>query len=106
MLYEVITVAAARQAVLGGAIVEHDLAEGADVFQPETFRYLVVQLNGRQLPLPRITSYNVCYTKLLRSEIDAADTLEAFRAAGERFEGLSFPSISAFGSHGAIVHYP
>jgi Xaa-Pro aminopeptidase len=39
------------------------------------------------------------------TEIDAADRLEALRAEGERFEGLSFPSISAFGSHGAIVHY-
>jgi Xaa-Pro aminopeptidase len=39
------------------------------------------------------------------SEIEAADQLEAFRAAGEHFQGPSFESISAFGSHGAIVHY-
>lgn len=39
------------------------------------------------------------------SEIMAADRLEAFRAVGEHFEGLSFPTISGAGPHGAIVHY-
>lgn len=38
-------------------------------------------------------------------EIAAADRLEAFRAEGEHFEGLSFPTISGAGPHGAIVHY-
>jgi Xaa-Pro aminopeptidase len=39
------------------------------------------------------------------SEVSAADHLEACRGEGERFQGLSFDSISGFGSHGAIVHY-
>ncbi|TNF26279.1 MAG: aminopeptidase P family protein [Deltaproteobacteria bacterium] len=38
-------------------------------------------------------------------EISASDRLEAFRAEGERFVGLSFGTISGFGSNGAIVHY-
>lgn len=39
------------------------------------------------------------------SEITAAQKLEAFRQEDPRCLGLSFPSISGFGSHGAIVHY-
>lgn len=39
------------------------------------------------------------------SEIQAADRLEAFRAEGEHFMGLSFPTIAGAGEHGAIVHY-
>jgi Xaa-Pro aminopeptidase len=39
------------------------------------------------------------------SEIGAAERLVAFRAEGEHFQGISFESISSFGSHGAIVHY-
>jgi Xaa-Pro aminopeptidase len=39
------------------------------------------------------------------TEIAAADRLEAFRAEGEHFRGLSFPTISAAGPSGAIVHY-
>ncbi|MFP4509709.1 MAG: aminopeptidase P family protein [Spirochaetaceae bacterium] len=35
----------------------------------------------------------------------AAAKLRSFRAMGERFVGESFPAISGFGSHGAIVHY-
>jgi Xaa-Pro aminopeptidase len=38
-------------------------------------------------------------------EIAVSDRLEAFRAAGEHFEGLSFPTISGAGANGAIVHY-
>ncbi len=38
-------------------------------------------------------------------ELGAADRLEAFRAEGERFQGLSFPTIAGSGPHGAIVHY-
>ncbi|PKN58800.1 MAG: aminopeptidase P family protein [Deltaproteobacteria bacterium HGW-Deltaproteobacteria-14] len=38
-------------------------------------------------------------------EIGASDRLEAFRAEGERFVGLSFDTISGFGANGAIVHY-
>ena len=39
------------------------------------------------------------------SEIDAADRLAAFRADNEHYRGPSFPTISAAGAHGAIVHY-
>jgi len=38
-------------------------------------------------------------------ELGAADRLEAFRAEGERFVGLSFDTISGFAANGAIVHY-
>ncbi len=38
-------------------------------------------------------------------EMAAAAKLEEFRAANERFQGLSFPTISAAGPNGAIVHY-
>lgn len=38
-------------------------------------------------------------------EMAAADTLESFRSRGERFRGLSFPTISGAGANGAIVHY-
>ncbi len=38
-------------------------------------------------------------------EIAASDRLEAYRAEGERFRDLSFPSISGAGPNGAIIHY-
>ena len=38
-------------------------------------------------------------------ELQAADRLEHFRAEGEHFRGLSFPTIAGSGPHGAIVHY-
>jgi Xaa-Pro aminopeptidase len=38
-------------------------------------------------------------------ELDAAARLEAFRAEGEHFRGLSFPTIAGAGPNGAIVHY-
>jgi Xaa-Pro aminopeptidase len=40
-----------------------------------------------------------------QTEISAAETLLAFRAAGEHFRGESFPAISGAGPHGAIIHY-
>ncbi|ABS77369.2 aminopeptidase P family protein [Coxiella burnetii] len=39
------------------------------------------------------------------SEISAAEKLEFFRRGDSRCLDLSFPSISGFGPHGAIVHY-
>jgi Xaa-Pro aminopeptidase len=39
------------------------------------------------------------------SEIAVSDWLEHFRATGEHFKGLSFPTISGAGANGAIVHY-
>ncbi|WP_173983776.1 aminopeptidase P family protein [Magnetospirillum sp. SS-4] len=38
-------------------------------------------------------------------ELGAAEVLEDFRRRGERFRGLSFPTISGAGPNGAIVHY-
>ena len=38
-------------------------------------------------------------------ELAAARKLDALRAEGELFRGLSFDTISAAGPHGAIVHY-
>jgi Xaa-Pro aminopeptidase len=38
-------------------------------------------------------------------EMTSSDRLEAFRAEGEHFRDLSFPSISGAGPNGAIVHY-
>jgi len=38
-------------------------------------------------------------------ELAAAARLEAFRAEGAHFRGLSFPTIAGSGPHGAIVHY-
>ena len=37
--------------------------------------------------------------------ITAAQKLEFFRREDSRCLGLSFPSISGFGAHSAIVHY-
>jgi Xaa-Pro aminopeptidase len=39
------------------------------------------------------------------TEMAAADELESRRAGGANFRGLSFPTISGAGPHGAIVHY-
>lgn len=38
-------------------------------------------------------------------ELSAAAHLEALRAEGAYFQGLSFPSIVGSGPHGAVVHY-
>ncbi len=39
------------------------------------------------------------------TEMSAAARLEVFREENERYAGQSFAAISAFGAHGAIVHY-
>jgi Xaa-Pro aminopeptidase len=39
------------------------------------------------------------------TELSAARKLEVFRKQQPRFKGPSFSTISAYGSHGAIVHY-
>jgi Xaa-Pro aminopeptidase len=44
-------------------------------------------------------------TKTKLDEITAAQKLEGFRAQSPDFKDLSFPSISAVGPNGAIVHY-
>jgi Xaa-Pro aminopeptidase len=38
-------------------------------------------------------------------ELSVTDTVYDFRAQGEHFKDLSFPTIAGFGSNGAIVHY-
>ena len=40
-----------------------------------------------------------------QTEMSAATMLESFRAKGEHFRGLSFPTIAGYGPHGAIIHY-
>ncbi|KAI0765194.1 Creatinase/aminopeptidase [Fomes fomentarius] len=39
------------------------------------------------------------------TESDVADQLEKYRSENEHFKGLSFPTISATGPNGAIIHY-
>jgi Xaa-Pro aminopeptidase len=39
------------------------------------------------------------------TEASAADKLESLRRDNDHFQGLSFPTISGAGAHGAIVHY-
>ncbi|XP_015127089.1 xaa-Pro aminopeptidase ApepP isoform X2 [Diachasma alloeum] len=39
------------------------------------------------------------------TEISGATQLEQFRSEMENFVGLSFPTISSVGAHGAIIHY-
>jgi Xaa-Pro aminopeptidase len=39
------------------------------------------------------------------TELGAANQLEIFRAEGQHFQGLSFPTISGYGPHGAVIHY-
>ncbi len=39
------------------------------------------------------------------TEITAAEKLDNMRAEGDLFRGASFPTISGYGSNGAIVHY-
>jgi len=39
------------------------------------------------------------------TEMSAAQRLLEFRAEGENFRGLSFPTISGYAAHGAIIHY-
>ena len=39
------------------------------------------------------------------TEMSAAAKLDGLRAAGERFRGLSFPTIAGYADHGAIIHY-
>ncbi len=39
------------------------------------------------------------------TELSAAEKLEDLRSKGENFKGLSFETISAYGPHGAVIHY-
>lgn len=39
------------------------------------------------------------------TELSAADKVSNFRKQGHLFQDLSFPTISGFGEHGAIIHY-
>ena len=40
-----------------------------------------------------------------QTELGVATDLEKLRSMGENYRGLSFETISAYGAHGAIVHY-
>ncbi|ROT63460.1 hypothetical protein C7M84_018672 [Penaeus vannamei] len=50
-------------------------------------------------PFPQIAAGNVW------DEIEAATKLEELRREQDHFMGLSFPTMSAFGPNGAIIHY-
>ena len=39
------------------------------------------------------------------TELDVVAKIDGFRAEGDLFKGLSFPTIAGAGPHGAIVHY-
>ena len=43
--------------------------------------------------------------KTVITEISGADQLEKFRKEQDHYVGLSFPTISSVGKHGAIIHY-
>lgn len=53
----------------------------------------------RHILSPQIASGNAW------DEIEAATKLEELRREQDHFMGLSFPTISAFGPNGAIIHY-
>ena len=39
------------------------------------------------------------------TEMGAAAKLDGLRAEGDRFRGLSFPTIAGYADHGAVIHY-
>jgi Xaa-Pro aminopeptidase len=45
------------------------------------------------------------YSSTQITELSAAEKLREFRAQGPNFRGLSFETISAYGTHAAIMHY-
>ena len=71
MLYEVITYVAGHRGMVGSAIVENLKSKGYNNIITRTSSELNL-INQKEVSdffekeKPRITSYNVCYTKLLR----------------------------------------
>lgn len=55
--------------------------------------------------LTRLLAWLSRRTPEASTELEVAAQLEQFRRENLHFRGLSFPTISAFGEHGAIVHY-
>jgi Xaa-Pro aminopeptidase len=53
--------------------------------------------------MTKVMSDESLYTH--HTEVTVADKLEDYRKNGKLFKGLSFPSISSFGSNAAIIHY-
>ncbi|XP_058806129.1 xaa-Pro aminopeptidase ApepP-like isoform X1 [Phymastichus coffea] len=51
-----------------------------------------------------VTEHNKC-SKVTITEISGAEQLEKFRKEEKKYVGPSFPTISAVGRHGAIIHY-
>ena len=68
MLYEVITIDPDDRwfGGLGHAICDLDTGSVLSVKEGEIYVSEVIQINKGENGIPRITSYNVCYTKLLR----------------------------------------
>ncbi|MCR5206561.1 MAG: aminopeptidase P family protein [Lachnospiraceae bacterium] len=52
-----------------------------------------------------LDDYKNSNSEELITEIDAAEKLLEFRSKSSEFLGISFETISAYGAHGAIVHY-
>ena len=90
-----------------GATVMH----GADPCLVPKARKNAIEQNGARAAHLRDGAALCRFLHWLRSagghetEISASDRLEAFRAEGALFRGVSFPSISGAGEHGAIMHY-
>ncbi|XP_076678349.1 xaa-Pro aminopeptidase ApepP [Andrena cerasifolii] len=49
--------------------------------------------------------HEITVKKEIVTEVTGATRLEKFRQEQEHFAGLSFPTISSVGPHGAIIHY-
>ena len=110
MLYEVITAPHDDDALAVHALEGLDGGGAADRFRLAQLREQVVARNGRLAPgggvgvgryggRSRITSYNVCYTKLLRAfmilaGLAAAWTIRTMASAGSRFRhGVGTPEV-------------
>ena len=90
-----------------------DLSQGADPCQLPKAKKNPVELAGIRAAHRRDGAKLCCFLAWLSikapagtvTEAAAADHLEARRRENDRFRGLSFATISAFGPNGAIVHY-
>jgi Xaa-Pro aminopeptidase len=99
----------ARRSSAAGAVV----AEGADPCllpkATKTARELAGMRAAHRRDGAALTRFLAWLPKAARagglSESAAAERLAAFRSVNERYRGPSFPTISASGANGAIVHY-
>ena len=93
-------------------------ASGADTFEAESpvarmkARKNAVELAGMRaahlrdgVALVRFLHWLDAERPAGLDELSASRQLDSFRAEGENFRDLSFPTISGFGPNGAVVHY-